>query len=602
MPLRQNFGNIRQPVEAVSPLIKALSNVQQTFANMEATDMKQAAMDESTRRYEADAAESARRHNEGMLLREAANRRAIAAEGRAAGEYARKLDLRKSTDMYQDILAQGKQERGGWMNPYTEEGKAFIEKATVLTSTDKEGNTIHTDAQGNPITKDEVAKRTEMQLSLSELAGNTPSQMETNVGQVRRAQEEVIRRGGKITPAMRQELLLAEKADVDAAKVKLKGLEASNANIQKEVRKLELKAAGAEDKRSANSGSGRGKYKKEDWAGAEQNWKSEVSPLGFGPDAIYGIGEAFDWAKDNSIPLVVVENAISKRFDPGLFGNSVPSKAELVKAIQAESSIYTKGGGNYDPKVSVVAGMHAAALKKQLAANNKEIQGLGLSSRERKDADAKGILADVRDDYKKKPILKKNKTETTNSNEVLEGWVSPADEKVKESKTTGTKATVLPKKATNKIKPFTKAEAEAFAREEGLGVSPFLDVLPGAGLIKNTVKKTVTEVNKIAAKRAAEAAAKKKAKAKAAKESQKKSAKAGEAKSARKAEQRGKVEGKTRTELLEAARAEKKVLTDKIEELADKLRSTRIADKTRAKYKKEITEARKALKKFSRKK
>lgn len=74
MPLKQDFGSFRQPVDVISPLQQAISNVQSVFANMENQESKQKQFDEE------------------LLLQKAAEERAKQAADLRMKEYNRAIE------------------------------------------------------------------------------------------------------------------------------------------------------------------------------------------------------------------------------------------------------------------------------------------------------------------------------------------------------------------------------------------------------------------------------------------------------------------------------------------------------------------------------
>lgn len=78
MPLRQDFGSFRRPVDAVSPLQQAFSNVQSMFANMQNQETKQ------------------KQFQEELLLRQAAEERAKQAADLRMKEYNRAIEQDKA--------------------------------------------------------------------------------------------------------------------------------------------------------------------------------------------------------------------------------------------------------------------------------------------------------------------------------------------------------------------------------------------------------------------------------------------------------------------------------------------------------------------------
>jgi len=452
MPLRQDFGSFRQPVDATSPLMNALTNVQAMFAKQESDDENKRRYDQELLVREAALAEDKRRYEEGMKFKNSAEARAIASDGRAIDLYNRSIKERDSTDLFLRELSKPKQEIGGWLNPSnTLEQKAIDDigvfsrhndKGELVTS-DVKGTPLnlqseYVDSQGKPITKEEADTRLATQLSLGSLAGNSPSQVESEADVLRRANETVRNSGGLPTLGMHQELLQAEAAEKTVAQKRIEEIEKTNAKLLADKTKLELDSSKTEYKESNKSSKGSGSgYKLEDWTLAQEADAEKVSPLGLGADASK-IRDVYAHAQEKGIPLVVVQNAVSRATKAGASGTSFDNTV-ISKYIQEEENAFKGKKGGYADATGYKAKV-AATVNAYDAAYNKGAEKLRLLNMDPdavKAAQADALFAGVMGKYASanKPAETKAATNTASSTNtakvVKEPTVVPVDKQTK---------------------------------------------------------------------------------------------------------------------------------------------------------------------------
>lgn len=131
MPLRQDFTSPRNFVDSTSPLQRALTNVQATFANMEAQEEDKRRFEENLLMKKEDMAESRRRYEEGRALQLKADARAEASAAMIKAEH----DLKIKEDKELGELLRGLSSD----KTKTVESEVTTTTPGVLTAGEKEG-------------------------------------------------------------------------------------------------------------------------------------------------------------------------------------------------------------------------------------------------------------------------------------------------------------------------------------------------------------------------------------------------------------------------------------------------------------------------------